>query len=148
MVYSEGSTYRPNHIDLILTGNGSKLYRLIDNEEFPYSRVMKDVFVRGLRQSNPEDAIVHADHINVSGLFRLPNGEPAPKTSVALGLLTSPPPGLDDDVSMVPVANIMGENHYAVDGVEAEETDSLVDFYQKVGRWKSGHSVGPSWDYF
>ena len=127
-----GSTYRPNHIDLILTGNGSKLYRLIDNEEFPYSRVMKDVFVRGLRQSNPEDAIVHADHINVSGLFRLPNGEPAPKTSVALGLLTSPPPGLDDDVSMVPVANIMGENHYAVDGVEAEETDSLVDFYQKV----------------
>ena len=129
-----GRSYKPNHIDLILTGNGSKLYRLIDNEEFPYRDVMKHLFSRGLMQSSAGGAVVRT--LNFSGLFKLPNGEPAPKTSVALGLLTSPPRGLDDNVSVVPVANIIGEFSYAVNGNEAEREASLVDFYQQVASGK------------
>lgn len=130
-------SYEPNHIDLILTGNGSKLYRLIDNKDFPFSRIMKDLFARGLMRSKPEGALVRTDYnIHFSGLFVLPDGKPAPKTSVALGLLTSPPRGLDDDVNKVPVANIMGESGYTVDGHQAAREADLLDFYQKVAAGK------------
>ena len=113
-------------IDILLTGNGSKLYRMVDHRRRPFATVIQKMLHEGMK-GNAGVSIPDIGNIQFSGLAASSlDGREAPKESVALGLLkhanmsqTAPhmqPQQLDDNI---PVANIVGEFDYMIAGIEA-----------------------------
>jgi len=158
----DGRSFSRRKVDLILTGNGSKLYTLLDHPEAPFRPVIQGMFLSGMdsldetrktAQANrdltdptaveatgsaikpggatPEESEADAlDRVGFEGLFKL-NSRPAPKVTVALGLLTQPAAGIQaaqDDSMSIPVANIVGEEGYA----SSTSDSDLVEFYRGV----------------
>jgi hypothetical protein len=83
---------------------------------------MEKMFLRGA-DVTPGEVPIRFD-----GLYEY-EGEPAPKVTVALGLLRD---GADSKLEDVPVANIVGEQGYAEPRGETEYDSSLVSYYQAV----------------
>jgi len=111
-----------SQVTLTLTGNGSRLYNMLTETQYPFSEIMKRLFRAGAKQDE-EDLMVDFD-----GLFEY-NDTPAPKVTVALGLLRNT---RHSDMRDVPVANITAEEGYPAPDGETEFDSSLVDFYQSV----------------
>jgi hypothetical protein len=111
-----------SQVTLTLTGNGSRLYNMLTDAEYPFADVMKDLFRAGASKKD-EDLRVEFD-----GLFAH-NDEPAPKVTVALGLLQNTRQG---DLRNVPVANVAAEEGFPTPDGETSFDTSLVDFYQSV----------------
>ena len=111
-----------SQVTLTLTGNGSRLYNMLTNAEYPFADVMKQLFRAGAGKKE-EDLNVEFD-----GLFTH-NDEPAPKVTVALGLLQNTRQG---ELRDVPVANVAAEEGFPTPDGETNFNTSLVDFYQSV----------------
>jgi hypothetical protein len=120
--------------EVLLTGNGSKLYNLIDHEEAPFRPVLQRMVLAGLAAADAEPATSFSPEdmrrVTFDGLYRL-NGRPAPKVTVAMGLLRAGTAGRNGG-DRVPLANIMAEEGYAVGGATAAVGDSLITFYRQV----------------
>ena len=112
-------------VTITLTGNGSRLYNMLTDTRYPFSDVMKQLFKAGTQ----EDLDVDRD-IDFEGLFTY-NSVPAPKVTVALGLLRNTRHG---ELRDVPVANIAAEEGYPTPNGETAFDSSLVDFYQSIVR--------------
>ena len=104
---------------ITLTGNGSKLFRAVSSERSPFDPVFEALFRLGLGSAT-QPARVH-----FNGIYTLPDGTVAPKTTVALGLLSAGNSG----GAAIPVANIVGET-------VGDETfaSPLVPFYARIRR--------------
>ncbi len=102
-----------------LTGNGSKLFRLLEPETGAFDRIMTALFKSGLGN-------VQAD-VQFDGIYR-PKGDAriAPKTTVALGMLLTKKGTASAEI---PVANIVGE---AFEG--GAPLDDLGAFYTRIAR--------------
>jgi hypothetical protein len=168
-------------VDLVPTGNGSKLLRMIDHEINSFAPVMKAMTRAGIAayskevasssSENPDDQTMatltnsvgsgedHSDEtsaeeaiqngnidINFSGIYTV-DGKVAPKSTVALGLLSSSSSTSNESNSSVPVANLLGETGYPIDGEIGAFHDSLLDYYEYVssntGRFQIPSSVPP-----
>ncbi|MFB6272469.1 MAG: hypothetical protein ABEL51_06200 [Salinibacter sp.] len=127
--FEEHRTFSLSRVPITMTGNGSRLYNMLTHQEVPFSSVMENLFRCGL----PDDCKEGLD-VEFKGLFQY-QGETAPKTSVALGLLCTEE---DQHWEDVPRANIVGEEGYSCGAQEkrTEFDDSLVDFYQMVAERK------------
>ena len=119
-------------VRIALTGNGSKLINLLSSSRQPFDRVFKDLFRRGLAGGASTVGGDGAPHpaetvrIEFDGVYTLADGSPAPKATVALGLLDG---GIKPAEREVPVANVVLE-----DAGASEAEDSLVAFYGRVVR--------------
>jgi hypothetical protein len=131
-----------SQVTLTLTGNGSRLYNMLTNPEYPFADVMKQLFRAGAGMH--EDAL----RVEFDGLFTH-NDVPAPKVTVALGLLQNTRQG---ELRDVPVANIAAEEGYPTPNGETSFDTSLVDFYQSVvkkeAKFDPPQQVPPNLDVF
>jgi len=102
-----------------MTGNGSKLYRLLSGgegaERADFHPVFIDLFLAGMRQT---DADLGVPNVTFEGLYRH-DGAEAPKVTVALGLLET-----DAKDSVIPLFQGVGE--------EGLDTDRALDYYRGV----------------
>jgi hypothetical protein len=119
--------FRLSEATLSLTGNGSRLYNMLNQTQYPFSEIMKRLFRRGAKQEE-RDLMV-----DFEGIFEH-NNTPAPKVTVALGLLRNT---RHDELRDVPVANITAEEGYPTPDGETDFETSLVDFYQSVFKKKT-----------
>ena len=111
-------------VTLTLTGNGSRLYNVLNDSRYAFADVMKQLFRAGAEKDEKEF------RLDFKGLFNY-NGTPAPKVTVALGLLR---PKTKGEMTEIPTANIAAEAGYpSADGETTFDT-SLADFYQSVLR--------------
>jgi hypothetical protein len=111
-----------SQVALTLTGNGSKLYRMVSPPQATFDGVFEGLFRRGLGLA-PGQALT----TKFGGIYRLPDGTLAPKVTVALGLLA----GSDEAAPPVPVANVAGEaGAFGLDAADAP----LVPFYARLRR--------------
>ena len=102
-----------------LTGNGSKLFRLLTPEAGAFDRIMTALFKAGLGD-------VQAD-VQFDGIYRPKDGARiAPKTTVALGMLLAKK---GTEAAEIPVANVVGE---ALEG--GAPLDDLGAFYTRIAR--------------
>lgn len=139
----DGKTFTLRDVEVLLTGNGSKLYNMIDHEEAQFRPVLQKMLLGGMasQRDTPTDAPNAAPpevftpeslrRVKFDGLYSL-NGRPAPKITVAMGLLRPPSPGINARGVTVPLANILGEDGFVLKGASTEWTGSLVDFYRGV----------------
>ncbi|HEX8298792.1 MAG TPA: hypothetical protein VF594_06485 [Rubricoccaceae bacterium] len=104
---------------LTLTGNGSKLFRAISSERSPFGPVFEALFRLGAGARETPLGL------QFNGIYTLPDGTVAAKTSVAMGLLASG----GGAEAPIPVANVVGET---VDGQAF--TSPLVPFYARIRR--------------
>ncbi len=104
---------------LTLTGNGSKLFRSVSSERSPFGPVFEALFRLGLGDS------AQPPRVHFNGIYKLADGTVAPKTTVAMGLLSAGSP----TNAPIPVANIVGET---VDGQTFAAP--LVPFYARIRR--------------
>ena len=124
-----GAAFPLNSVRVALTGNGSKLINLLSSDRWPFDRVFRDLFRRGLvgtsaggdGQPHPAESV----RIEFDGVYTL-DGVPAPKATVALGLLDG---GIDPAEREVPTANVALED---VSGVG--DDGSLIAFYGRMAR--------------
>jgi hypothetical protein len=131
----DGKPFGRRFVDLVLTGNGGKLYNMLDHPDAPFTPVMQGMFLSGMAapDESPPTAFTADDltHVGFGGLFRL-NGRVAPKVTVALGLLQPPAGGENKQDEPIPLANILGEDGYTVDGQPVGFDTDLVSFYKDV----------------
>lgn len=100
-----------------LTGNGSKLFRLLTPEPGSFDRIMTVLFKAGLGD-------VQAD-VRFDGIYRPKHGARiAPKTTVALGMLLAKKGAVSAEI---PVANIVGESFEG-----GAPLDDLGTFYTRI----------------
>jgi hypothetical protein len=133
--FERGQAFPLTGVTLALTGNGSKLYSVLTMEEASFARVFQDLFEFGL--GRPESV---QGRIKFNGIHHYEN-KPAPKVTVALGLLTG---STGDDVSDIPVANIAGEEDYVSEnGKTTTFESSLVQIYRHI-RQNESRFVPPS----
>lgn len=151
-----------NFVDLILTGNGGKLYRMIDHDTATFDRVIRAMTQAGIaarpeqvsERGNGEETESRASddalastrppgpttnetsddrdpepEIKFSGIYRN-GGHAAPKSTVALGLLTNPEFGASGIDAAIPVANVVGEAGYSMDDDEVVFHGDVVDYYE------------------
>lgn len=114
---TDGAFGTPSTLDsavVTLTGNGSKLYRLLTPEPGAFDGVVEAL----VRAGAGRDALA----VEMEGIHKT-NGREAPKTTVALGMLQ----GSGTAAAEIPVANLVGE---ALDG--AVPRDDLAVFYRQV----------------
>lgn len=83
-----------------MTGNGSKLYRLLSGGGVEFHPVFVDLFLAGMRQA---DADLALPNVSFGGLYKH-NSEEAPKVTVALGLLET-----TEEQSHIPLYAGLGE---------------------------------------
>ncbi len=115
-----GSTpFQIGDTTLTLTGNGSKLFRAISSERSPFGPVVEALFRLGLGEG------MQPPRVHFNGIYTLPDGTVAPKTTVALGLLSAGGP----TNAPIPVANVVGET---VGGQTF--ASPLVPFYAGIRR--------------
>ena len=106
-----------------LTGNGSRLYNTLSHSRYPFAEVVKHVFRAGAGLD--EDAL----DVVFKGIFDY-KGMPAPKVTVALGLLRNT---MHDNLDDVYVANIAAEQGFpGPDGTTTSFDTPLSDLYQEV----------------
>lgn len=132
-------------VKLTLTGNGSKLYKMLTLSDAPFQRVFQEMFTLGL--GTQEDA---RKLVEFHGLYSLPSAtKPSPKVTVALGLLTEAPTAQMDPI---PVANIVGEERYEFNGETTAFDTSLLQFYQYVqqntGQYEAPRQAPPLLAFF
>ena len=120
---SFGRGFSVQNVRLLLTGNGSKFYRMLGVDAAPFAPVMERMFRVGLGR---EDAVVEC-----TGVYAL-DGREAPKVTVALGMLQQS--GSED--RPVPVANVAGERGFRANGVMTEEGSQLASFYSALADHK------------
>jgi len=120
----EGQVFTLNKVTMALTGNGSRLYHMLDHSQAPFSEVMKSLFKKGLepRSGNQVPVIFQGPHKY--------NGRTAPKVSVALGLLSDA--AVAQGLPSVPVANVVGESGYGENGDEVAFDEASLPFYQRA----------------
>jgi hypothetical protein len=131
----DGRAFGGRFIELVLTGNGGKLYNMLEHPDAPFKPVMQGMFISGLAAGNdaapisfPPDLLAK---VEFAGPFRL-NGRVAPKVAVALGLLQAPLRDTHSEQRPVPLVNILGEDGYEIKGKAAEFDADLVSFYRHV----------------
>jgi hypothetical protein len=123
-----GAPFPLSEVSVTLTGNGSKLFRTLSSDRAPFGPVFESLVRSGL------DGAALPAFIRFKGIYALDDGTPAPKTTVALGLLKSQ--GAAE--TPIPVANIIGE---AVG--DAPITADAVAFYSGAGRGAFVPSAAP-----
>jgi hypothetical protein len=131
----DGRAFDRRLVELVLTGNGGKFYSMLDHPDAPFDSVMQGMFISGCAArddvaptSYPPDLLAQ---VEFAGLFRL-NGRVAPKVIVALGLLSAPPRGTYGEQRPVPLANILGEDGYEIEGKPAKFDADLISFYRGI----------------
>lgn len=122
-------------VDLVLTGNGGKLFNMVDHPKAPFKPVIQGMFLSGLGAADeqpPQDFSPGTlEQVGFDGLF-MQDGLAAPKVTVALGLLKPPPAATGEKEKEIPLANILGEDGYSLGGKPAGHDASLVAFYREV----------------
>ncbi len=117
---------------LTLTGNGAKLFRTVSSDRSSFGPVMDALFRLGL---GPD---AQPQRVHFEGVYKL-DGVAAPKTTVAMGLLSAGSPTNDP----IPVANVVGETLDAAAGEPGQTFASpLVPFYARIRR--GGAYVAPA----
>jgi hypothetical protein len=117
-----GNPFELSQVTITLTGNGSRVYNMLDHKAYPFSRIMEALFRCGLSDKKLP--------IDFKGLYRH-NHQVAPKVTVALGLLGE---GIDESIRELPVVDIACEGSYeGLDG-ETDYDTPLYELYQAIDR--------------
>jgi hypothetical protein len=113
-------SFTPERVTLHLTGNGSRLYNFLNNYEAPFQDVLVSMFKKGYGSEGLS--------VPFEGIHKF-NGREAPKTSVAIGMLTKSAMG--DGGKEIYVANKVAEEGYRdASGQTVDPGSDLVAFYQ------------------
>ncbi|WP_157621417.1 acetate and sugar kinases/Hsc70/actin family protein [Salisaeta longa] len=118
----DNEPFELSKVTLTLTGNGSRLYNVLGDAEYAFDDVMEQLFRAGAKIDNNDL------RLDFEGLYDY-NGTPAPKVTVALGLLRSQD---GDEMEDIPTANVAAEAGYPMSEGETSFDTSLVELYQSV----------------
>lgn len=130
-VLSDGKDlFDPQFVDLALTGNGSKLLRMLHESDQRFDPVVKKALYHGVRAVGDQAPEFDLSDIDFRGVDT--GDGTSPKVSVSLGLLEDDVfGGAGDAKGDVPLANIVAER-----GIDTEATDGpgedLIDFYTRA----------------
>ncbi|MFB6278648.1 MAG: hypothetical protein ABEK75_04030 [Salinibacter sp.] len=127
--------FEPEFVDLELTGNGSKLLRMLHESAQAFDPVLKGAFYRGMCSAMGTPPKFDSEDITFRGIDQW-DSDTSPKVSVSLGLLEDNvfDVGPDDQSGVageVPVANIVSEKGLEMNGSRESEIN-LIDFYEEA----------------
>jgi hypothetical protein len=131
----DGQTFERRLVELVLTGNGAKLFNMLDHREAPFTPVIQGMFLTGMAAGDeePPTRLGRGDleHVKFEGIFRL-RDRAAPKVTVALGLLKASAAGESAEQQPIPLANLLGEDGYTIGAETVKYDGDLVAFYRGV----------------
>jgi len=131
-VLSDGRDgFEPEHVNLELTGNGSKLLRMLHESAQRFDPILQEALYHGIQAVGDRAPGFEPEDVEFQGVDRR-DGD-SPKVSVSLGLLADKVFGNGRNQSQeeVPLANIVAER--GLDAVEGAGKD-LVGFYEDAHR--------------